>query len=151
MVPDAVSYSVEFATWRDKFSAKVRRARHNIQTWLRCLDLLLKGKLLLPKKIAVPEIFLYLFNPFVFLALLGVTAYLLAQNLLFAAFLALAIVPVLIVKQTRLLLLEILQNNCFLLLALMSTILKKDFINWKTSQDARMILKREMLERKHLL
>jgi len=151
MVPDVVSYSVEFANWKDKFDAKVRRARHNLNTWTRCLNLLLKRRLLLPKRIAVPEIFLYLFNPLIFLALLILTVYFSIQNLLFAGFLALVIIQVLVVKKPRLLFVEVLQNNFFLLLAILGMIFRRDLIRWETSQDSRMILNREMLERKGLV
>jgi len=151
MVPEVVSYSVEFAIWKDKFNAKVRRARHNMKTWTRCLNLLLKRRLLLPKRIAVPEIFLYLFNPLILLALLMVTVYVSIQNLLFAGFLALVIIPVLVVKKPRLLFVEVLQNNFFLLLAILGMIFRRDIIRWETSQDSRMILNREMLERKGLV
>ncbi len=151
MVPDIVSYSLEFSAWKDKLNGKVRRARHIMAAWVRCLSLLFKRKLLLPKRIAVPEIFLYLFNPLIFLAFLVVTAYILVQTLFFGIFLVLVIVPLLVVTKTRLLFVEILQNNCFLLLAILSTLLKRDLIHWETSQDSRMILRRDMLENKGLV
>jgi biofilm PGA synthesis N-glycosyltransferase PgaC len=151
MVPDVVCYSVEFTTWKDKFNAKVRRARHNVETWRKCLSLLIKRELLLPKRIAVPEIFLYLFNPFVLLVLSAVTVYVLAQNFWFGAFFGLAILSMLILKVTRLLFIEVLQNNFFLLLANLSALLGTNPIRWETSQDPRVSLKREMLERKGLL
>ncbi|MCJ7635396.1 glycosyltransferase [Candidatus Bathyarchaeota archaeon] len=151
MVPDAVSYSVEFTTWRDKFNSKIRRARHNIRTWIRCLNLLLRRRLLLPKRIALPEIFLYLFNPLIFSVLFITTIYILMTNLSFGILLTLVIVPLLVLKQTRLILFEVLQNNFFLLLGILGNILRKDLISWNTFQDPRTILKREMLEKKGLL
>jgi len=151
VIPEVTSYSVEFAAWKDKFNSKVRRARHNINTWVRCLRLLFQRKLLLPKKIAIPEIFLYLINPFILLAVIAVTAYLMVQNLMFTLFLPVAIVLLLVPKQTRLLSIEVLQNNCFLLLAILSAFFGRELIRWETSQDSRTKLNREMLEKRSLL
>jgi cellulose synthase/poly-beta-1,6-N-acetylglucosamine synthase-like glycosyltransferase len=68
-VPEAYALS-EFP---DKFTTrtkvKVRRAVHLTGLWLHCLKLLLRGRLMLPKRIAVPEIFLSIFNPIIFVAL----------------------------------------------------------------------------------
>jgi poly-beta-1,6-N-acetyl-D-glucosamine synthase len=56
------------AFW-SRASGKVRRAVHLTGLWVQCLKLMLKGELKLPKKIALPEIILSLFMPFVFVAL----------------------------------------------------------------------------------
>jgi cellulose synthase/poly-beta-1,6-N-acetylglucosamine synthase-like glycosyltransferase len=64
----------EFPTnLKSKIQVKVRRAFHLTGLWLRCLKLLLKGQLKLPKKIAIPELFLMIFNPIIFVALVIVT------------------------------------------------------------------------------
>lgn len=61
----------------DKFTSrtrvKIRRAVHLTGLWFHCLKLLLKRRLVLPKRIAVPEIFLFIFNPIIFVALVFAT------------------------------------------------------------------------------
>jgi hypothetical protein len=50
---------------------KLRRASQLVRIWFKCLKLFLRGRLLIPKKIFLPEVFLYLVNPFVFVFLMG--------------------------------------------------------------------------------
>ena len=71
LIPEAIYYTAFPRTWRGKFITKIRRALQLIKIWIRCLKLLLNGKLALPKKIVIPEIFLYIFNP-VFLSLIHI-------------------------------------------------------------------------------
>jgi cellulose synthase/poly-beta-1,6-N-acetylglucosamine synthase-like glycosyltransferase len=151
MVPEAVSFCLEFVAWKDKFKIKVRRATHNIKTWVRCLLLLFKSKLLLPKRIAVPEIFLYLFNPLVLLAFSIVTVFLSLQSPFLIALVLLVLSSMLIVKQTRTLFIEVVQNNCILLIAILSLLVGKEIIYWKTMQDPRAKIRREILENMRLV
>jgi hypothetical protein len=151
MIPDAVSFSLEFSAWKDKFNTKVRRATHNLKTWIRCLRLLLKGQMLLPKKIAIPEIFLYLFNPVVFFTFFIVTVLLLLHNPLLITLLAPTLIFILVAKKTRTLFVEVIQNNCFLLFAILSLAFRKQIIHWKTAQNPRTMITREMLENLQLI
>jgi len=146
MVPEAVSYSLEFAAWRDKFNAKVRRATQNLKTWVKCFSLLLKRKLMLPWKIAIPGIFLYLFNPIIFLLLLITTFYMMLTLPLFALLLASMITFTLTIKRLRVIFIEVIQNHVFLLLAIIGLLTRRNIILWKTAQHSRAIITREMLE-----
>ncbi len=58
--------------------AKIRRAVQLTDLWSQCLKLLVERRLKLPKKIAIPEIFLSLIEPFIFVILVGLTFLLLA-------------------------------------------------------------------------
>jgi cellulose synthase/poly-beta-1,6-N-acetylglucosamine synthase-like glycosyltransferase len=151
MVPDAVSFSLEFAAWKDKFGVKVRRARHNVKTWVRCLQLLFKRRLLLPKRIAIPEMFLYLFNPVILLMFFAMSVLLLLAYPFTVILASLTLLPILIIKRTRLLLIETLQNNIFLLFAILSLVTRKEIIRWKTAQDPRAMITRETLINHHLI
>lgn len=145
MVPDAVSFSMEFTRWRDKSRTKIRRAVHNLKTWLRCLRLLFGRKLLLPKRIAFPEIFLYLINPIVFLTLLIMTVPLLLSYPLMAVFVFPAVFCILAVNRSRIAFVELVQNNVFLLLGILSIVTGKTITLWKTSQEPRAMTTRELL------
>jgi cellulose synthase/poly-beta-1,6-N-acetylglucosamine synthase-like glycosyltransferase len=150
LIPNAKSYGLEFVSWKDKSSIKVRRAKHNIKTWLRCFRLLVHKRLLLPMKIAIPELFLYLFNPMILLALLLNTAILIYYYPVFTVIIACMLAPLLIIKRTRLLFVETLQNNFFLLFGLLSLTTGKDIILWNPSQDTRIAISLDILEREQL-
>jgi biofilm PGA synthesis N-glycosyltransferase PgaC len=80
LVPECYALSEIAHRFRDRTKAKIRRAVQLNGLWFRCLKLLLKGRLMLPKKIAVPEIFFFIFNPFVFVALTCITLMLIAYH-----------------------------------------------------------------------
>jgi len=115
---------------KDKIKAKTRRANHLIWLWIKCLKLLLKRRLFLPKRIAIPEIFIFIFNPIVFLALIVVTLvtiffypFLLVLWILFL--LAVSITPMI-----RSYLIEITLDNFILFYSLLLCIRRKKFTAW---------------------
>jgi cellulose synthase/poly-beta-1,6-N-acetylglucosamine synthase-like glycosyltransferase len=69
LAPEVIFYTCFPASFLAKFKIKVRRANQLIGLWVKCLKLLFKGKLSLPKRIAVAEIILFIFNPIIFLIL----------------------------------------------------------------------------------
>lgn len=71
MVPDLVFYNSFPSSLSTKFRIKLRRANQLIGLWTKCLKLMARGKLSLPKRIALPEIVLFIFNPIVFLILVA--------------------------------------------------------------------------------
>ncbi|MEM2506755.1 MAG: glycosyltransferase [Nitrososphaeria archaeon] len=71
LVPDVVFYTSFPSSLSMKFRIKLRRANQLIGLWVKCLKLLFKGRLSLPKRIAIPEIVLFVFNPIVFLMLVA--------------------------------------------------------------------------------
>jgi cellulose synthase/poly-beta-1,6-N-acetylglucosamine synthase-like glycosyltransferase len=69
LAPEVVFYTSFPTIFFAKFKVKVRRANQLISLWVKCLKLLFKGRLSLPKRIAVAEIALSIFNPIIFLIL----------------------------------------------------------------------------------
>lgn len=66
LIPEVHAFSEVPSSLKARTKAKTRRAFHLTGLWLQCIRLLLKGRLVLPKRIAVPEMFLLIFNPIIF-------------------------------------------------------------------------------------
>ena len=73
-VPEAVFYTSFPTGMRAKLKIKERRANHLVSLWLKCAKLLLRGRLPLSKKIAIPEIMLLIVNPILFFVLIVAAA-----------------------------------------------------------------------------
>jgi cellulose synthase/poly-beta-1,6-N-acetylglucosamine synthase-like glycosyltransferase len=73
LIPEVLFYTTFPTHFRGKMKTKIRRATQLMSLWLKCLGLLTKRRLLLPKKIAIPEILLFVFVPWVFVALAATT------------------------------------------------------------------------------
>jgi len=150
--PEASCFEISPITWKGRISTKVRRASQLVQIHARCLKLLMQKQLSLPKKIAIPEIFLYLFNPVVFLLLAFTTFFLILEYLPYSAvFFSILLLLAIIVLKIRLLLVELIQNNCILLVALAVFLSKKKFISWDTQEESRLLLTRDLLNRENLI
>lgn len=151
LIPEARFYTMFPTSWKNKVILKLRRAHQLQRIWVKCLKTLLQRKLVLPKRIAAPEIFLHIFNPIIFFALILTTALVVvAQPILLAAFAALFSVALLIPK-TRISLIENIQNNFILLAALSSFITSRKFKLWKTVEESRSSLTEEVLRERHLI
>ncbi len=151
LLTDAVFYTTFPTRWKSKLDIKIRRANQLQRIWVNCLRLLVNGKLRLPKSVAVPEIYLHLFGPLVFV-LLAFASCVLAVNtpLLLPVFLLLFVV-VIVVPKTRLLFVEMVQNNFILLTSMILLFSGGKFKIWKTSDDSRSLLNEEMLRDKNLI
>ena len=137
--------------WKNKLVIKMRRANQLQHLWAKCLNLMVRGKLRMPKRIALPEIFLHIFNPMLLLALVAATVVgFFELPLFFSAFLAL-VGATLLFKKTRPILLEVLQNNVFLLASLSSFFTRRGFRLWKTVQESRSFITEVALKEKNLL
>jgi len=118
---------------KGKIRVKKRRANHMMWLWIKSLKLLLKRRLLLPKKIAIPEIFFFIFNPVVFFALIGVT-------LITIIIYPVSLVPLIIVlslasivPKVKSYLIEITLGNIILFYSLVSCIRGKKIFSWNTA------------------
>ena len=151
LIPEIGFFTISPTAWQDKFTIKIRRASHLQQLWARCLNLLIQGKLLMPKRIAIPEIILHLFNPLLLVVLVALTIAVMVSY----PFLALGILVVLgvvfAVKKTQTTAIELIQNNIILLTALMSFLAKRKFRFWKPVEGARSALNKQMLQEKQLI
>jgi len=151
LIPELGFYTMFPSIWRHKMTLKSRRASQLQHLWIKCLKLLLRGKLVLPKRIAIPEIFLHIFNPITFFALILATALLLIEQPFLLLVFALILLPFLLVRKSRISLIEIVQNNLILLTAMTSFITKRKFKVWKTVENSRLLLNEKVLQEKHLV
>jgi len=145
-VPDAMCYEIPFVTWRGKLNTKLRRASQLVSIYLKCLKLLLKKRLLLPMRIAIPEIFIYVVNPLIFLLLIIIL--LIFSYYYFYYFLSFAIVFLLlmIIPRLRFLFVEAVLDNIILLCALLKYISGRKFTAWETLKETRITLNERLLE-----
>lgn len=144
VLSETVFYTFFPPSWKGKLTIKIRRAKQFVQIWAKCLRLMIRGQLVLPKRIFVPQAFLLLVNPFIF------TAFLLTSILLLLQLPILTLLPaiLLLVPKTRIYVIEIFQNNFIALLALAETASGKHSLVWKKAEESRVTFKAEVL-RKH--
>jgi biofilm PGA synthesis N-glycosyltransferase PgaC len=147
LIPEAEFFTPFPTTWKGKVGIKIRRGSQLVQIWTKCFTYLLKNKLVLPKRIALSEMFLHVFNPLVFVSLAAATLLLVVYYPVFL----LAIALVLVIPKTRNMLIETLQNNVILLGALISLLLKRSFVIWNKADESRQELTRDLLESRDLL
>ena len=139
--------------WKNKLSIKIRRAIQLQHIWAKCLMLMLKGKLKIPKRIAIPEIFLHIFNPLLLVAFVSLMIFgtIMERNVIFLSGILLFFRASLLFKRSRTITLEVLQNNLILLAALSSFFNNKGFRLWKSVQESRSFITEETLRRNDLV
>lgn len=151
LIPEIGFYTTFPTIWKNKITLKIRRASQLQHVWIKCLKLLLRGKLVIPKRIAIPEIFLHIFNPLLLIVLAMLSALVFFQFPMFLLAFLVILCPTLLVRKTRTALLEVLQNNFILLVALTSFFTNNRFRLWKTAQESRFLLTEDILKEKQLL
>ena len=131
LVPEAVFYTQFPTSLVGKLRIKARRANQLIGLWTKCLKLLLKKRLLLPKRIVVPEIMLFILNPVILLALMiiGVTVVVLFPLSLFSLAILLFIGGLFLFA--RRIFLEVLIDNLILLYALIASMFGRRYVAWE--------------------
>ncbi|MEM2129219.1 MAG: glycosyltransferase [Candidatus Bathyarchaeia archaeon] len=151
LLPEIGFYTIFPSTWKNKVTLKLRRASHLQHLLAKCGAMLLDGKLLLPKRIAIPEIFLHFFSPLFFIALAVLSALVFTQYpLLFLVFLFFFGL-LLCIEPARIIMLETLQSNLILLAALFFFVFGKRYILWINIQESRILLTEELLNTRHLI
>lgn len=150
LIPEVGFYTTSPSIMRNKISIKIRRASHLQKLWARCLNLFAHRKLAMPKRIALTEIFLHIFNPILFVALIALTVVVMVEYPLFGLVLVVLICGVFVVKKTRMMAVELLQNNSILLIALTAFVSRRNFTFWKPIAESRVGINEEVL-RKHQL
>ncbi len=151
LIPEIGFFTVSPTVWRNKVSVKIRRASQLQHLWARCLNLLVRGKLAIPKRIALPEIFLHLFNPLLLVVLAVLSVAVVVEYPLLGLVLVLMLCGVFAVKRTRMMALELIQNNLILLTALSDFLTNRKFKLWKPIQESRMVLSEKVLREKQLI
>ena len=151
-VPAAKCFEIPTSSWKAKVTIKVRRATQLLAIYARCLRLMLHRSLRLPFRIAIPEIFIYLVNPVLFVLFSSLLVFFLVTNLtyLVAASLILAVI-LLVPSKLRLVFLEAVQDNLLLFVALVSFLSRRKFSMWETQGESRSLLTEGLLSRYNLV
>jgi cellulose synthase/poly-beta-1,6-N-acetylglucosamine synthase-like glycosyltransferase len=117
-----------------KLKIKARRATQLIGLWSKCLKLMLKGKLNLPRSIAIPEFMLFIFNPLIF-AILLITSLGVIIGFPFSWLsLTILIGVVALLVFARRLFLEVLIDNFILLYALSNFLSGRRYVSWQKTK-----------------
>jgi cellulose synthase/poly-beta-1,6-N-acetylglucosamine synthase-like glycosyltransferase len=151
LIPETAFFTPFPTIWKNKLTIKIRRASQLQHLWAKCAKLMVKGKLRMPKRIAMPEIFLHIFNPMLLVAFIIATAFGIFEYPVFFGLFFILFFAVLAVKKTRTILIEALQSNFILLAALPSFFNNKGFRLWKTVQESRNLITEEILKQNNLL
>ena len=146
VVPDLFFYTFFPENVYERMVIKYRRANHLISIWAKAIKLLIRGKLLLSKKITVLMIFLYMVNPILFMILSVLSAYVFIIQPYALVSLVILLIPV-----TRNYFIEFTQNNVILLLALFGRVLKKDILIWNKIDSTREIVSKSVLMKNGLI
>jgi len=151
LIPEVGFFTVTPKAWKSKFLIKIRRASHLQHLWAHCLNLLARRELQMPKRIAVPEIMLHIFGPLLAVLLVVLSVAVMVVYPLLALVLVTGGVAIFLVKKTRIMVFELLQNNLILLVALSSFFTKRNFVFWKPVEDSRAALNGDVLRAKNLI
>jgi cellulose synthase/poly-beta-1,6-N-acetylglucosamine synthase-like glycosyltransferase len=151
-VPGAQCYELPPLTWRGKIGTKVRRATQLVGIYARCFELLFRRRLKLPLRIALPEIFIYLVNPILFVPLLTFVAlFFFFQPFLFVYALGALVVLLVLSSKFRLIVAEALQDYCILFVAVFTYALGWRFVTWNTLDESRSMVNEEFLKKANLV
>lgn len=133
-IPETMFYTAFPTRLAERVKVKARRANHLVRLWTKCFSLLLKKRLLLPKRIAVGEILLFIFDPIIFLFLLATSfAIVFTSPLsLFSLFLIVGVAGLLVFVRSYFI--EVVLDNLILIYALVSSFLGKRYISWEKSK-----------------
>ncbi len=151
LIPEIGFFTVSPTTWRSKIAIKMRRASHLQHLWARCLNLLAHKKLRMPKRIAIPEIMLHIFDPLLFAVLAVLSVAVVVSYPLLGVFFAVFLVAAFALKKTRVMAFELLQNNFILLISLSSFFTRRNFVFWKPVEGSRSALSAAVLREKNLI
>lgn len=131
MAPDVVFYTSFPTSISGKLRVKVRRANQLISLWLKCLKLMFSGKLLLSKRIVLPNVFMFLVNPWVFLVLcMASVAHVLLFPFSVLSLLLLASVAILFIF-ARSLFMELVVDNLLLAYASVGYLFGRRYVSWQ--------------------
>lgn len=147
VISEATFFTWFPTNWRGKITMKRRRAHQLVQIWMKSLRLFLQRRLVLPKTIALPNIFLFIVNPVIFLSLILATVVLLFH---YPILLPLFAMPLLLPK-IRIYSIEIIQNNFIALLAVLSVLTNRRSVKWCKSDNSRKLVNIGVLKDKNLM
>lgn len=134
LVPEVVFYTSFPTSIGGKLRIKVRRANQLISLWLKCLKSMFRRELLLPKRVVLPNVFLFLVNPWVFLFLCAtaVAHILLFPFSIFSLFLLVSLVGLLVLARN--LFLELVVDNLLLAYASLGYLFGRRYVAWQKTK-----------------
>ena len=131
LVPEVVFYTIFPTSMKGKSKIKVRRANQLICLWVKCLKFMFKKQLALPKRIVLPEVFLFIVNPVIFLLLsLSAIALILLFPFSFFSLILLTFTLGLLLFARRLFQ-EVIFDNLLLFYASVSYLFGRRYVAWK--------------------
>lgn len=145
MIQEGEFFTVFPKTWRGRFTMKVRRAIQLISVMKKHAALLLKNQIKVGKNVVAKNVFLYMVSPLLFLLFLATTVYLMIQFPLSVLTMLVFLIP-----RANTYLTEAILNYLILLYALFSSLSRRKFIVWETSED-RTLLQPKILAEKGLI
>jgi cellulose synthase/poly-beta-1,6-N-acetylglucosamine synthase-like glycosyltransferase len=132
LVPEVLFTTYFPTSVTDRVRIKTRRATQLISLWVKCLRLLFKKQLALPKSIVIPELLLFIVNPAIFAVSLAATLGLfIAFPFSWMSLFVLSVVAGLLIF-ARKLFLEVLVDNMILLYGLVNFLLGRRYVAWQT-------------------
>lgn len=134
LAPEVLIQAHMPSNFRDRAQAKTRRAVHLTGLWVNCLRLLANRRLKLPKKIALPEIFLSLFVPFIFVALFCSTFLLFLYYPVPVLFFVGAICLVGLIPRIGTYVFQGIMDQFILFYAIILYAMKKRYITWESTR-----------------
>lgn len=117
-----------------KIKIKARRANQLIGLWIKCLKFMIKSELVLPKRIVIPEIILFMVNPLLFLSLTIITAILLIISPFSLFSISILLLVSILLLFARNLFLELILNNFILVFAFLSYLIGRRYISWRRTK-----------------
>lgn len=131
LAPDVLFYTTFPTSLKGKSKIKVRRANQLIGLWIKCLKLMFTKQLALPKRIVLPEVFLFIVNPviFVILAISIIASVLLFPLSSFSLIILASTLGLLLFA--RQLFQELVFDNLLLFYASMSYLFGRRYVAWK--------------------
>jgi len=133
MMPEATFYTNFPTSLRSKLKIKVRRANQLISLWVKCLKLMVKRKLCLPKRIVLPELMFFIFNPIILLALIATTLVTIVLFPFSQFSIAVMLLLCLVLIFAGRMLIEVLLDNLVLFYALVTFLFGRRYIAWEKS------------------
>jgi cellulose synthase/poly-beta-1,6-N-acetylglucosamine synthase-like glycosyltransferase len=131
LVPEVFFFTSFPTNLKGKLQIKVRRANQLVGLWIKCLKLMLQNKLVLPKRILLPETFLFIINPSIFIiSIITMVLSIFLVPFSISSLTFLAIIFFLLIF-ARMLFLELIIDNLLLFYASISYLFGRRYVAWK--------------------
>jgi len=129
-IPEAKMVAKAYSSLINRNKSKLRRATHLTAMWFQCLKLLIRGKLKLPKRIAIPEIFISIINPVIFVLLVFLTIISVLYFPMFLLPFTLVLLVLGLYQKTRYLIVQIIIDQFILFYSIILYITNKKYVSW---------------------